>query len=70
MAERISGDFETLVVKYYWIVARPDGRKALLIQDENGRKLAFELPDEVLGKLTADLAKLLAIPTPPKTPSA
>lgn len=70
MTDRISGEFDTFIVKRHWIASRPDGRKALLLETIDGRRIAFELPQEILRKLAADLAKLSSQMPPPSKPNA
>lgn len=67
MADRPQGEFDTFTVSRHWVAMRPDGRMALLLETTQGRTVAFELPREILRKLAADLAKLSAIPEPPRT---
>jgi len=65
-----SGEWDTFLVRRSWIAARPDGRKALVLETVQGRVVAFELPQEVVQKMAADLAKLSALTPPPSKPSA
>lgn len=68
--QRITGDFPTHTVKRHWIATRPDGRHALLLEVEDNQIVAFELPKEVIRKLTSDLANLSAQTEPPSKPNA
>ncbi len=66
----MSGEYDTLIVKRYTIAGTADGRKGVLFEGTDGRQVAFEIPDVVLRKFVADLAKLLAAPKPSNTPDA
>jgi hypothetical protein len=70
MSERPEGEYDTYTVKRYWVSARPDGLKALVLEMQGGQTFALALPPEILPTLAADLAKLSAIPTPPNKPNA
>jgi hypothetical protein len=63
-------EYDTYTVRHAWISARPDGLKALLLETAEGKSFALALPPEVLPKLAADLAKLLALQTAPNKPNA
>jgi hypothetical protein len=70
MSDGFSGEFDTFTVTHHWISARPDGLKALLLRTAEGKEFALALPPEVLPRLVADLAKLLALPVAPNKPNA
>jgi hypothetical protein len=70
MTDRPQGEFDTLIVKRHWTAIRADGRKALLLETIEERKIALELPQAILTKLAADLAILAAQTPPPNKPNA
>jgi hypothetical protein len=60
------GEYPTVVPDRAWAAMRADGKRALLFQDRE-RVIAFELTPEQCRHLAGELAKLAAIPEPPKT---
>ena len=69
MQRKPQGEFDTVPIKSAWIAARADGRRALIFENPEGTLIAFELPDELVRKLAADLATLSALLPPPKKPN-
>jgi hypothetical protein len=70
MADEFSGEFPTVTPKRAWAAARADGIRALVFEGPEGALIAFDLTAEQCRYLSGELAKLAALPLPPKTPNA
>ena len=68
MADEFSGEYPTVTPTRAWTAARADGIRALVFEDLEGKRMAFELTAAQCRSLAAELAKLAALPQPPDKP--